>query len=207
MGQKKYYGVRTGREPGVYLTWAECKAQVHGFPGAAFKAFPTEKEAGDFAAGRPSVLEPREPGSAQDHAGYHIYVDGTFRQADNRYGWAFVVYADGSVVHSASGVGDNDAAAAIRNVAGELSATMRAVKWAQENDAKPVTIHHDYSGIAAWAAGDWKTNNEFTQAYARFIRPFLPWVNFNKVPGHAGVEGNELADRLAREAMDKEEAR
>ncbi|HWQ61432.1 MAG TPA: RNase H family protein, partial [Negativicutes bacterium] len=73
--------------------------------------------------------------------------------------------------------------------------------------AKPVTIHHDYSGIAAWAAGDWKTNNEFTQAYARFIRPFLSWVSFNKVPGHAGVEGNELADRLAREAMDKEEAR
>jgi len=200
MAQKKYYGVRTGRTPGVYSTWAECQAQVHGYPGAAFKAFPTEKQAADFIAGRPQEI----PAAELSAAGYDIYVDGTYRQADNRYGWAFVVYTGGEVVHTASGVGENAAAAAIRNVAGELSATMRAVRWAQENDARPVTIHHDYVGVAAWATGDWKTNNEFTQAYARFIRPFLSWVAFNKVPGHAGVAGNELADKLAREALDGE---
>ena len=204
MAQKKYYGVRTGRVPGVYATWDECKAQVHGFPGAAFKAFPTEQEAGAFAAGSPPSRE-RQDAEASGGTGYDIYVDGTYRQADNRYGWAFVVFAGGQVVHSAGGVGDNDAAAAIRNVAGELSATMRAVRWAEENGAKPVTIHHDYAGIAAWAVGDWKTNNEFTRAYARFIGPYLSWVAFNKVPGHAGVAGNEMADKLAREAMEREE--
>lgn len=204
MAQKKYYGVRTGRTPGVYATWDECKAQVHGFAGAAFKAFPTEKEAAAFVAGRPPAGE-RQEAAAPGGDGYDIYVDGTYRQADNRYGWAFVVFAAGQVVHSASGVGDNAAAAAIRNVAGELSATMRAVKWAEENNVKPVTIHHDYVGIAAWANGDWKTNNEFTRAYARFITTYLSWVTFNKVPGHAGVAGNELADKLAREAMAREE--
>jgi ribonuclease HI len=166
--------------------------------GRRFKAFPP-KTSRDFIAGRPQEYLP--PAFRRR---YDIYVDGTYRQADNSYGWAFVVYTGGEVVHTASGVGESAAAAAIRNVAGELSATMRAVRWAQENDARPVTIHHDYVGVAAWATGDWKTNNEFTQAYARFIRPFLSWVAFNKVPGHAGVAGNELADKLAREALDGE---
>ncbi len=201
MARQKYYAVRNGRAPGVYRTWAECQAQVHGYPGAAFKAFPTEKEAADFVAG--PLPEKPAAAAAAGREGYDIYVDGTYRQNENRYGWAFVVYAGGRVVHTDSGLGDNEAAAAIRNVAGELSATMRAVKWAQEQGAGPVTIHHDYTGIAAWASGDWKANNQFTQAYAAFIRPHLSWVAFNKVAGHAGVEGNELADKLASEALNK----
>lgn len=39
--KKKFYVVWRGRKPGIYETWAECEAQVKGFSGAAFKAFPT----------------------------------------------------------------------------------------------------------------------------------------------------------------------
>lgn len=34
---QNYYVVLTGRVPGVYNTWNECKAQVDGFPKAQFK--------------------------------------------------------------------------------------------------------------------------------------------------------------------------
>jgi len=37
----RYYVVWKGRRPGIYDTWDACKAQVDGFPGARFKAFPT----------------------------------------------------------------------------------------------------------------------------------------------------------------------
>ncbi len=42
----KYYAVRRGRVSNViYSTWAECKVQVHQFPGAEYKSFPTYSEA------------------------------------------------------------------------------------------------------------------------------------------------------------------
>ena len=42
---KKYYAVRVGHNPGIYVTWSDCKMQVKGFPGAQYKSFPTEVEA------------------------------------------------------------------------------------------------------------------------------------------------------------------
>jgi ribonuclease HI len=37
--KKKYYAVRSGREPGIYRTWGECKAQVEGYAKAEYKGF------------------------------------------------------------------------------------------------------------------------------------------------------------------------
>ena len=45
----KYYAVKKGRKPGVYQSWAECKAMVDGFPGAVYKSFKTREEAVAFA--------------------------------------------------------------------------------------------------------------------------------------------------------------
>ena len=42
---KKYYAVRVGHNPGIYVTWSDCEMQVKGFPGAQYKSFPTEVEA------------------------------------------------------------------------------------------------------------------------------------------------------------------
>lgn len=36
---KNYYAVHTGREPGIYHTWDECKDQVHGFTKPVYKKF------------------------------------------------------------------------------------------------------------------------------------------------------------------------
>ena len=49
MAKKKYYSVKAGKKPGVYLTWEECKNQVDGFSGAVYKSFPTLAEAEEFA--------------------------------------------------------------------------------------------------------------------------------------------------------------
>ncbi|QFT87678.1 Ribonuclease H [Bacillus sp. THAF10] len=43
--KKKYYVVWSGKQPGVFSTWEDCKRQVHGVPGSRFRSYPTEEEA------------------------------------------------------------------------------------------------------------------------------------------------------------------
>lgn len=35
----KYYAVRIGRKPGIYLSWEKCKEQTNKYPGAEYKSF------------------------------------------------------------------------------------------------------------------------------------------------------------------------
>ena len=44
-GMPKYYAVKSGRVPGVYLTWEECEAQVKGFSNNCHQRFSTYREA------------------------------------------------------------------------------------------------------------------------------------------------------------------
>ncbi len=45
MNAPKWYVVWRGRQPGIYPTWEACQAQVQGYPGAQFKAFPSQIQA------------------------------------------------------------------------------------------------------------------------------------------------------------------
>ncbi|GKT57396.1 RNase H domain protein [Colletotrichum tofieldiae] len=49
---QKYYAVRTGARPGIYLTWAECQKQTAGFRGAQYKSFLSREDALAFVEGR-----------------------------------------------------------------------------------------------------------------------------------------------------------
>jgi ribonuclease HI len=50
MAKKAYYAVQSGRNPGVYNSWAEAKAQVDGYSGAVFQKFPDTSSAQSFAS-------------------------------------------------------------------------------------------------------------------------------------------------------------
>ena len=44
----KFYAVKKGRKPGIYMSWDACKAQVMGFPNARYKGFKTKAEAEEW---------------------------------------------------------------------------------------------------------------------------------------------------------------
>lgn len=217
---KYYYAVKEGKMPGVYKSWAECEKQVKGYSGAVFKKFPTYEEAFKFTNPNKVISKKLEDLTGEDKNKSELkeekliqqieleekeaiaYVDGSFDLDSFTYSYG-VVFITREGKETYSGRDDDIELASMRNVSGELKGAMVAMEIALEKEKETLYLHFDYTGIRDWAEGNWKTNKEGTKNYKKFydsIRDRLD-VRFIKVKAHSGVEYNEEADRLAKEAM------
>lgn len=196
---KKYYAVRSGRQTGIFLTWEECRKQVTGYPGAAYKGFATRPEAEAFLTGG-TPAQPA-PAAAPEQTAV-AYVDGSYLHATREFACGAVLYWQGEELHFSEKFSDPDLCD-MRNVAGEIKGSETVIRWCLEHGVPAVEIHHDYEGVAKWCNGDWKANKPGTQAYRAFCRDAMEklHITFVKVKGHSGDAGNDLADALARQAL------
>lgn len=212
----KFYAVRTGRTPGIYNSWDDCKAQVDGFPGATYKSFKTAAEAASFMGwgsvektvpdtnecGKTAASDSTEYADDMEQKDCVAYVDGSFNVATGEFSYGVVMFHDGEELHFNKRF-DDEELASMRNVAGEIKGAEAAMAYALEHGMDKLTIYHDYEGIAKWPLGLWKANKEGTIAYKDFYDKISKNVNikFVKVKGHSGDKYNDVADRLAKEAV------
>lgn len=176
--------------------------QVDGFSGAAYKGFPTRKEAEAFLGVMNEEEITLEISKNAPVAEAIAYVDGSYDDTIKAFAYGVVMFFDEIEEHfSAKMV--NPELIEMRNVAGEIKAAEKAMQFCVDHNIKSIDIYHDYEGIAKWCTGEWKANKVGTKAYKAFydgIKPNL-FVNFMKVKGHSGDKYNELADQLAKSAL------
>lgn len=234
MAAKKYYVVWVGQKPGIYTTWAEAERQVKGFPGAKFKSFPNQIEAERAYANKPkaaaspaSARSTAKPSSKKKTpaasatvdltADVSIFCDGACDPNPGKAGTGIAIYHKDKLDQLWYGLYNP---AGTNNTA-ELLGLLHSLMFAQQavDKGQSVTIYCDskYSidCVTKWAIGwkakGWKKANGdiknldiIKPAHALYLE-IAKKIKVAHVKGHAGVEGNELADRMSVVAVDKKE--
>jgi ribonuclease HI len=127
------------------------------------------------------------------------YTDGARRK--NIAACSYVIYDDmGRVIESEAGVflhGTNNEL--------EYLALIQILNWASKHQVKNIHIYSDSLLVVEQVNGSWQVNNQRlkelrTQAYGLLVRG---GHTLSHVKGHAGSKGNNEADRLCNEVMDK----
>jgi ribonuclease HI len=222
----KYYVVKNGRTPGIYTTWAQCLQQVDKFAGAIYKSYPSRIEAEDAFASNTlyktstavksspkKTTSSPSPSISIDGIRLCIYCDGACSGNPGKSGSGLAIYEDANkpiLMYGAADVmGTNNTA--------ELKALLQALELASDALHDKVAILSDskYSieCVVNWAYG-WKKNGwtkkggeiknlELIQTAHAIYERIKDKVVISHVKGHAGVEGNELADRMAVIAASK----
>ena len=204
MAAKKVYAVKKGKTTGIFHTWEACKASVDGCPGAEYRGFSSVEEAqrylGISAKAVSGEGEDREvPGPDTLLA----YVDGSYDDTLKKYAFGCVFILPDGRIYTEYGNGDNARSLQHRNVTGEMLGAMYAVRTAMVSGFKKVEIRYDYEGIEKWVTGAWRSKTELTMKYAQSMRQWGKSIDilFTKVPAHANVTYNEMADKTAKAGL------
>ncbi|CEQ22460.1 RNAse H family protein [[Clostridium] sordellii] len=145
-----------------------------------------------------------EPETIKDDFDFIAFVDGSYDRVSKTFGSGIAVLDLENDTIEEFKVAGNDKWDQW-NIVGEIEASKFAIKLGYEKELNKICIYHDLKNIALWASGSWQAKNEYTQDYVRYVEKYSKnmEITFIKVKGHSCNKYNDIADRLAREAIEE----
>ncbi len=221
MAKNKFYAVKIGRKTGIFSSWDETKESVLSYPGAVYKGFSTLKEANSFLSGEEKAdkCKTDSKSSENDFIDQIIssldcetalaFSDGSFDKNHRVTSYGVLLFFRKNTYSLSSSFTEKTSLSLVEtwNVGGELEGVKAAVNKAIALGAKKLLVYYDYMGIECWANGSWKAKNPIAENYQTFINEKQKQIEleFHKVKAHTGIRYNEEVDRLAKEALKKDE--
>lgn len=143
----------------------------------------------------------------------YAYIDGSYNYNTNKYGCGGILVVNGKEYIIRKSGNEKDAiklknvadAIKLKNVAGEIFGAITVMKAARKLRLKRIKLYFDFSGIEDIALGKIqpKKKNRFLLSYREFFTEINKYmkIDFCKVKSHSGIELNNKADRLAKQAV------
>lgn len=198
----KYYVVKIGRVPGIYLSWKDCETQVKGFPCAKYKKFSNKDDA-------ESWFNDVEKKQSEDYD-LEIWTDGSDKSG--RCGFGAFSKFDGKEF-CLSGICTKELLQSydifhmnVSNPTAEFIAFVEVLKHLNNIKGRKCKILFwiDYVGVGNWIDGTWKAKEKHIINILNVAKQLLSQLKDNgivvfikHVEGHSNNYGNDMADKLA----------
>jgi len=181
MTKKKVYVVWKGVKPGIYSTWEECKKQVEGFAGAAYKSFSSKEEAENAYNEHPAKhIFKKEKTAPAPKTGIgnplhdSICVDAAWNSVQKDMEYQGVFYKTGTRIFHTGPVAHGT------NNIGEFLAIVHALGYCKKHHLSSMPIYSDSRNAIGWVkAKKCKTNleeNAKTAPVFELIRRAEKWL-------------------------------
>ncbi len=188
----KYYVIKNGVKTGIFNSWDECKEYVSGYKGAVYKSFNNYQDAYNYLHDIKEVYDIPT-----------CYIDGSYDKKTKRYSFGGVLIIDNTIKQFYKSY-DEDELSKYHNVAGEIKGAAYILNYCYKNNITKLRLCYDYEGIEKWYNNKWEAKSEIAILYTNFIFKIKDKVEveFVKIKSHTGNKYNELADQLAKKALE-----
>jgi ribonuclease HI len=195
-----YYSVFKGFNKGIYRSWKDCEKEVKGYKGAIYKKFKCENEAKEFLNNGVLIDERNEI--------LKVYTDGSCINNGKKCskGGIGIYFGDGD----SRNVSKKLECDKVTNNVAELSALNEALDILEECDSDIIiytdskyvilccTSYGKKQSVKNWIE-DIPNKDLVKLVYNKFLSKKN--VKLEYVRGHNNNYGNEMADKLARDAV------
>lgn len=189
----KYYAIKDDIKGEIVSSWEECQALIKEYDKPKYKSFSSIEEARAFISGITLADEINAP---------KAYIDGSYDIKTGSYSFGGVLIIDGKE-YTYNKKYEKDEYSLLRNVAGEIKGAGFIINYCLKKGIKELHIFYDYLGIEKWYTKEWKAKSVIAIEYQKFADSVKDKINivFHKVKSHTNNHYNDLADKLAKEAL------